>query len=196
MLWFKAVTIYESLRPLYYPLKIFGLAPEPFHPTKRRNRWSERLYAIVAASGYSWAFYVNFFMQNFSYMQHSSLIVVICYVFTVFLFLIEIFTVLRSVTVWPKMQRLFRKQHEVDQSLRWLNVPIDHAGSHRRLTVTIWTVLILLTAAVMVSYRRAISKSALGFSSTRLLTYLVQSLGYAFGRRSSDCGDFAVKVPV
>ncbi|EDS26806.1 Gustatory receptor 28b [Culex quinquefasciatus] len=179
MLWFNVVTIYESLRPLYYPLKICGLAPGPFHRTKRRYRWRERLYAAVAASGYSWAFYVNFFMQNFSYLQSSSLIVVICYVFTVFLFLIEIFTVLRSVTVWPKVQRLFRKQHEVDQSLRWLNVPIDHAGCHRRLTVTIWAVLILLTAAVLVSYRRAISKSALGFSSTRLLTYLVQSLGHA-----------------
>lgn len=179
MAWFKVVTIYESLRPLYYALKMFGLAPGPFHPSKRRYRWRERLYAAVAASGYTSAFYANFFMQNFAYLQSSSLIIVICYVFIVLLFLIEIFTVIRSVSVRPKVQRLFRKQHEVDQSLRWLNVPIDHAGCHRRLTVTIWTVLILLTAAVMVSYRRAIYKSSFGFSSTRLLTYMVQSFGYA-----------------
>ncbi|XP_058450015.1 uncharacterized protein LOC131429718 [Malaya genurostris] len=157
MRWFTVTNIYESIGPLYYPLKAFGLAAIPYNQiSTRRSTVAPWLYLLVFVAFYSYIAYFWMFLNPFQSRYRSLILDRIEDLYTLIFYLLAVVGIMMSYLMRYKIEMILRYQHEVDSVLLQLGTKMQHARHHRLLTVTV-VLVVVITVSISTGYFRVFS---------------------------------------
>ncbi|XP_058824472.1 uncharacterized protein LOC131685071 isoform X2 [Topomyia yanbarensis] len=154
MWWFTVTDIYQSIRPLYYPLKLFGLAVSPFNRSPaRESRLLAWLYLFAFGALYTYIAYVWMYLNPFPSRYKSVILDGIEDLYTLMFYLLAVHGMLMFYLVRDKIGTILKAQYEVDLVLARLGTKVHHAKHHRQLMVAI-AIVVAIAAGITAGYYR------------------------------------------
>ncbi|XP_058817590.1 uncharacterized protein LOC131680891, partial [Topomyia yanbarensis] len=137
MRWFTISSIYETVRPFTYLLKVCGLNCDNSWskiPASRRI-WNSLLYIVLFIVFYSYITFVTIVILRLDTYYESLIVGHTENVFAVVLCLVVVYSVVFGYVSRNEVSTVLRMLHEVDRDLLCVQIRIDHQRQHLLLTV-------------------------------------------------------------
>ncbi|XP_011493416.2 uncharacterized protein LOC5569834 isoform X3 [Aedes aegypti] len=170
MRWITVNSIYDSVTPLYYPLKLSGLAAISFH-SKCIAKWYHiavpLIYLVGFLTFYACLAYISLNEIKFVKMFNSNILGISEALNMVLFLLVAMYSILVFCVNGGRIKSIFRLQHEIDLTLRKMNTEVNHVLVHIALSSVVLLLELTLVAMIFCYYYCFINYLQLDSFTTR-----------------------------